>query len=67
MSPLVKSLSHNGRTWTVGQSVRIPSLAYEGRIRSLWPGSGTQPPRAHVRRDGDIYPRSVTLDKLEAI
>jgi hypothetical protein len=60
-------MRHDGKIWTVEQRVRIPELDYTGRIRSLWPANGTQPARAHVQRDGDIYPRAVTLDKLEAV
>jgi hypothetical protein len=67
MSPLVKTIRHDGRNWTVMQTVRIPSLDYTGRIRSLWPANGTQPARAHVQRDGDHNIRAVTLDKLEAV
>ena len=67
MSPLVKTIRHEGKTWTVGQTVRIPSLDYTGRIRSLWPANGTQPARAHVQRDGDHNIRAVMLDKLEAV
>lgn len=67
MSPLVKTIRYDGKTWAVGQAVRIPSLEYAGRITSLWPCSGTQPNRAYVKREGDIYPRAVTLDKLEAV
>jgi hypothetical protein len=67
MKPSPQSIRHDGKTWTVGQTVRIPSLDYTGRIRSLWPANGTQPARAHVQRDGDHNIRAVTLDKLEVI
>jgi hypothetical protein len=62
-----QSIRHDGKTWTVGQHVRIPSLEYKGLITSLWPATGTKPAFAHVKREGDIYPRAVTLDKLEAL
>jgi hypothetical protein len=67
MSPLVKTIRHEGKTWTVGQTVRIPELRYDGTIISLWPATATKPAFAHVKRDGSIYPRAVTLDKLEAV
>jgi hypothetical protein len=36
MSPLVKTIRHDGKTWTVGQAARVTETGYTGRIRSLW-------------------------------
>jgi len=67
MKSTPRTIRHDGKTWTVGQTARVTDTGYMGRINSLWPGSCTQPPRAHVQREGDIYPRAVALDKLEDI
>jgi hypothetical protein len=67
MKPAITTITHQGRTFTEGQTVHIPKLDYTGKIVRFSPWSATQPARAHVAKEGDRYGRTVKLGELKAV
>jgi hypothetical protein len=66
MTRAIKHITANRTTWTVGQTVTIPSMDYTGRIDLLLPATPTLDVRVVVRKTGDQYGRTVTIDKVRA-
>jgi hypothetical protein len=45
--------------------VSVPKFNYSGLIVGIYPASGTQPARVWVKRDGDLWGRTVHVNEIE--
>ena len=68
MKPTAETLTISGKTFRVGQTVRIRAPGSTGQIKRFYPAGGVQPARVWVAADGDPKGgRFVDPGQLEAI
>jgi hypothetical protein len=67
MKPRLQTLSHDGKTYRLGQTATAKNFLYTGQIKALYAQTVAQPARVWICRDGDQYGRIVKIDLVEIV